>query len=330
MNLTELEKKADALLLRLRRRPGVYFKADHLAKNFITDESEFNGILALIKDWGYKIRYRADAMAFIKAPDILTPTEIVYKLKTKIIGRNITAYRSVKSTNDLAAELAESGAPEGTVVTAEEQTKGRGRLGRDWHSLAGAGIYVSVVLRPRFKPDRAPGLSIMTAVALADTVRKFCDGEVRIKWPNDILIYGRKTAGILTELSAEKDKINHVVVGAGINVNQRTKDFPEELRDSATSLRRVNRKKVSRVELLQTFLYNFEREYRDYPKHGLKKSHGKIKRYSSLIGRQIKLHGVRDFIEGTAVDIDFSGRLILEREGERIPITAGEVTVVKR
>ncbi|MFZ5980354.1 MAG: biotin--[acetyl-CoA-carboxylase] ligase [Candidatus Zixiibacteriota bacterium] len=330
MNQVELEKKADDLLLRLRRRPGVYFKANLLAKNLITDENEFTVILNLIKDLGYKIRFRSDTMAFIKAPDILTPTEISYRLKTKVIGHNITAYRSVKSTNDLAAELAEAGAPEGTIVTAEEQTRGRGRLGRDWHSPAGTGIYVSIILRPRFKPEKAPGLSIMTAVALADTINRFCNGEVRIKWPNDILINGRKTAGILTELVADKDKISHIVVGTGINVNLRGEDFPAELKDNATSLRRVNRKKVSRVEVLKTFLYFFEREYRDYPKYGLKKSHGKIKKYSSLLGQTIKILEGKNIIEGTAVDIDFSGRLILERNGVKTPISAGEVTVVKR
>jgi len=330
MNRTELEKQTDDLLLKIRRRPGSYFKIDNLAKTLKIDIAEFAELLVQVKEWGYKIRTRPDTLAFIKAPDFLTATETGYKLKTKIIGRSISAFRSVRSTNDLAAELAEKGAPEGTIVTAEEQTKGRGRLGRGWHSPAGAGIYVSIILKPRFKPDKAPGISIMTAIALADTVKKFCPGEVRIKWPNDILINGRKTAGILTELSADKNKINHIVVGVGINVNHRAEDFPEDLKNIATSLRRVNRKKVSRVELLKTFLYNFEREYKDYPKYQLKKSHDKIKRYSSLIGREIKIREGRNIVEGTAVDIDSSGRLIIERDGKTTPIIAGEVTVVKQ
>ena len=226
MNRTELERQADDLLLKIRRRPGTYFKIDNLAKNLKIDKTELLVLLAQIKEWGYKIRYQPDTLAFIKAPDFLTATEIGYNLKTKIIGRNISAFRSVKSTNDLAAELAENGASEGVIVTAEEQTKGRGRLGRAWHSPAGAGIYVSIILKPRINPDKAPGISIMTAVALADAVKKFCPGEVRIKWPNDILINGRKTAGILTELSAEKNKINHIVVGVGNERQSSVGGFP--------------------------------------------------------------------------------------------------------
>jgi len=329
MNPLELEQKADRLLLTLRKKPGVYFKITALEKTLKLDKLGVVEALAEIKKWGYKIRTRPDAVAFIKAPDHLTPTEIGYRLKTGIIGRNIVSYRSVKSTNNLAAELARNGAVEGTVVTAEEQTKGRGRLGRNWYSPPGTGIYASIVLKPKFKPEKAPGLSVMTAVALADAVKKFCDGDVRIKWPNDILINGKKTAGILTELTADKDRIDYVIIGVGINVNHGAGNFPDELKNIATSLRRVNRRKIDRVEFLKTFFVNFENEYKSYGRHQLKKAHSRIRKYSSLIGHEIKIQLGRRLIEGKVVDIDSTGQLILETDGKKIPIIAGEVTLVK-
>jgi len=152
---------------------------------------------------------------------------------------------------------------------------------------------------------------------------------VKIKWPNDLLIGGKKTAGILTELSAERDKINHVVVGIGINVNHGVGSFPEEIRATATSIRRAIRKKVNRVELLQRFLVYFEKEYETYSRHGLRKSLPKVRRYSSLIRCHVKIKSGKNITEGMAVDIGPDGSLILECDGARKTISAGEVTVVK-
>ncbi len=323
------EQKGDRLLLILRKKPGVYFKLTALEKNLKTDKAGLIEDLVQIKKWGYKFRTRSDAVAFIKAPDVLSSSEISYRLNTRIIGCRVLSYRAVKSTNDLATELADGGAPEGTLVTAEEQTSGRGRLGRKWHSPGGTGIYASLILRPEIKPENAPGISIMTAVALAQAIKKFTKGKVQIKWPNDVLINGRKTAGILTELSAENNKINHVIVGVGINVNHQATDFPDDLRNTATSLRRINRKKVNRAALLKSFLVEFEKMYALYPKHHLKKIHSRVRKLSSLIGNEIKILSGRQFLEGRAVDIDYDGRLILERNGKKIPVVAGEVTVVK-
>ena len=248
---------------------------------------------------------------------------------TKFVGQNIHAYKSVKSTNEIASFLAESGEKEGTVIVTEEQTQGKGRLGRRWHSPPKAGIYVSIILKPAFTPDEAPGLAIMTALALADTFGELTSGKIQIKWPNDILLNGKKVAGILTELSAEKKKINHVIIGIGINVNHTKEDFPDDLKTVATSLRIINKKKADRVNLLQSFLKAFENEYRKYQKNRLKTSLKKIRKYSSLIGSWIKLNYGNKIIEGLAVDIDTNGALIIEIEGEKISINSGEVTVIK-
>lgn len=329
MTKQEVEELADRLLERMRRRPGRFTAVASLTKAMKATAEEVDNSLRFLKALGYKVRQKKGLIAFISAPDTLISTEIAYGLKTKMIGRRIYAYRSVRSTNDIAAELAQAGEPEGTIVTAEQQTKGRGRLGRSWHSPPGCGIYVSTILKPKFAPGKAPGLAIMTSVALADAVSKFCQAQVNIKWPNDILINGKKAAGILTELSAEKDKIDYVIVGVGVNVNHRADDFPAELRASATSLRLANRRKVKRVALFHQFLRNLESEYRRYCKSQLSASHAKIRRYSSLIGHPVRLSIGRKIEGGVVIDIDAAGALILEQDGQRRAVTSGEVTLVK-
>jgi BirA family biotin operon repressor/biotin-[acetyl-CoA-carboxylase] ligase len=252
---TRFENLADDILLTIRSRPGRMRTLASLMARFQIGAEDLSLALQQITDWGYRVKRDRKGVTFLDAPDLLTDTEIGYRLKTKCIGRTIHAYNSVHSTNDIAARLASEGAPEGTIVTSEIQTKGRGRLSRSWHSPPETGIYSSIILRPKFASEQAPGLSIMTALALADTIETYCPDQTKIKWPNDVLISGRKVAGILTELSAEGRRIEHVVIGVGINVNHRAEDFPEELRSIATSVRRVTRRKQSRVELFQKFLF---------------------------------------------------------------------------
>lgn len=330
MGRLEIEQLADRLLPVLRKKPGAFTDYDSLAQKLKADKPSVQEAIETLASWDYKLKKRGEAVAFIEAPDVLTATEIAYGLKTKSIARNIFAYKAVKSTNDLAAEMAEGGQPEGTIVVADQQTKGRGRLGRRWYSPEGTGIYLSIVLKPEFPTEMAPAVSVLTAVALADTLVKYNPDDVRIKWPNDVLIGGRKVAGILTELAAEREKINHIIIGVGINVNQAAGDFPEEIRHLATSVRRSVKKKVRRVDLLQSFLANFEKEYAGYKRSGLKKSHAKIRKYSSLIGHEITIRSGRHEETGRAVDIDVDGRLVLERDGVKSLINAGEVTVAKR
>jgi len=325
----DLETLADQILLEIRPKPGRPCSFGSLAKRFRVSEPDIAAALSLIAAWDYRLKSGRREVTFLEAPDLLTATEIGCGLKTKIFGRTIHAYRSVKSTNDVAAQLAVSGSPEGTIVTAEEQTRGRGRLSRSWHSPLHTGVYVSVILRPGFPAEQAPGLSIMTALVLADTLEPYCPDRVRIKWPNDVLISGRKVAGILTELSAERQRIEHVILGVGVNVNQRAEDFPIQLKSTATSLRRVTRRKHSRVELVQRFLVRLEKEYAGYQKRGLRHSRTRLRRYSSLIGTQVKLARGREIVQGVAVDIEADGSLLLETDQGTISVSSGEVTMVK-
>ncbi|MCK4607154.1 MAG: biotin--[acetyl-CoA-carboxylase] ligase [candidate division Zixibacteria bacterium] len=326
----ELEGLADDLLLRIRSRPGAVVSVRSLARRFRTDESSVTSALHLVRDWGYKLRLSRSDVTFVSAPDILSATEITHGLKTKMFARTVFAYRSVKSTNDLAERAAADGAPQGTVIVAEEQTQGRGRFGRVWRSPPGSGVYMSIILRPHFQPGRAPAVSIITALALAETLEVLVPGKVRIKWPNDVLVSRKKVAGILTELTADQNRIEHLIVGVGINVNQKTGDFPEELRGMATSLRRSTGKKQRRVELLQRFLVNFEREYQRYQRSFLKPSRERLRRYSSLIGHDVNLAVGKRITSGRAVDIDDNGCLVIETATGLKAISSGEVTVVRQ
>jgi BirA family biotin operon repressor/biotin-[acetyl-CoA-carboxylase] ligase len=300
-----------------------------LKNKFSLSDNQLASVLSTIESWGYKTSLSANQISYISAPDTLIDTEIKFGLKTKFIGQSVNTYHSVKSTNDIASTLADSKIAEGTIVTAELQTKGKGRLGRSWHSPLKTGIYLSMILKPKFKPESAPAISVMTSFVLAETLNEFTNANIQIKWPNDVLLNGKKIAGILTELSAEKNKINYLVVGVGINVNQTADDFPLELKGIATSLRRVNRKKTNRVELLQTFLIRFEKEYLKYCEKKHLSSLKAINEYSSLLGKPVQLMRGRKIIKGIAKNIDKSGALILDVDRKNVVINSGEVTVIK-
>ena len=327
---SQLEELADRLLLKIRTQSSKLFEFTALSKSLKASPDEIAAAIAQLNQWGYSLETDNRGVKFISAPDSVIATEIGYGLKTKFIGHHVHCYQSVKSTNDIAVRLAESGAPDGTIVTAEQQTGGRGRFGRVWHSPPGCGVYLSVILRPVLHPEQAPGLSIMTALALAETLSEDLPGKVQIKWPNDVLISGKKTAGILTELAADHKKISYVVVGVGININHTSEDFPKELKPIATSVRIGLRKKCDRVALLQRFLVALEKEYRQYRTSLLKNSHQKIRMYSSLIGSEVLLKSGRRQIIGKVADIDGNGALMLEVDGKVQAVTSGEVTVMNR
>jgi BirA family biotin operon repressor/biotin-[acetyl-CoA-carboxylase] ligase len=290
--------------------------------------SIYEGIEEL-RRMGYKIEtQRGKGFKLLSVPDALIPLEIMENLKTKILGREIFSYRSLKSTNDLAYRLAEEKVPEGTLILAERQTAGKGRMGRRWYSPPEKGIWMSLILRPDIPPAKAPGLSLCTSLALAQTIKEKTGLGAKLKWPNDCLIEGKKVAGILLELSAELDRVNFVIIGVGINVNQSQKDFPRNLRGKATSLYRESGEKLPRVELLKSFLKNLEKIYINFKTFGLKYYHEEIKKYSTLLGKKVKLLYGKEKLKGRVVDIDENGSLVLEtRKGKKI-ITAGEVTLI--
>ncbi len=327
----QLKLLAEKIILTIRNNDKKFFSQKSLAKRFKVKFENITSATELLTEWGYKLKFNSKdkSLNFLSSPDILSDTEIKYKLKTKVIGQNVLAYNRVKSTNDIASTMAMAKAkvPHGTIITANEQTRGRGRLGRSWHSPPGSGIYLSIILKPRFSPDKAPGISIMTALALAETINEFLPGKVQIKWPNDVFINGKKTSGILTELSAEKNKINYLIVGIGINVNQPPGSFPDEIKETATSIRKVLRKKTNRADLLKSFLLNFEKEYDLYCKNQLSDSLKRLKKYSYLQDKHVRIISGNEKIDGKVIGLSSDGSIILEQKKETISVASGEVTI---
>ena len=259
-------------------------------------------------------------------PDKLIPEEISHKLGTKIIGKKIYSYETTDSTMDVAHRLAQSGSREGTVIFSEGQSKGRGRMGREWLSPKGKGIYLSLILRPDVSPADAPKITLMSAVAVANTIRKATHLGALIKWPNDILINNRKVCGILTEMSAEINTVKYIVLGIGINVNTAKADLPKE----ATSLKAEVGESVARVELTQELLRELEHQYSIFKEKGFKTIIEKWRGLSHTLGEEVKIVCQNKKIEGMAVDLDMSGALVVRLDsGFTEHIMAGDVLMVR-
>ena len=240
-------------------------------------------------------------------PDKLFPDEISIGLNTKIVGRQIHYYESVDSTMDIAMELALKGCPEGTIVCAETQHKGRGRFGRIWQSAKYKGIYFSLVLKPKLLPLECPKLTLLAAVSSCEAIRKLSGLDCLIKWPNDLIVSNKKVGGILTEMNAEADQIKFVIVGIGINVNTPSNMLPPK----AGSLKELAGKRFSRLDLLRTILQNIDRQYLIFQKGDSQSIIDKWRKYSSTIGHRVKVISQNETIEGQAMDIDSDGGLIV-------------------
>jgi birA, biotin-[acetyl-CoA-carboxylase] ligase region len=212
-----------------------------------------------LKDDGYEISSAPKKGYVLKSvPKLLYPEEILSGLKTTLFGRNIHYFDEAGSSNDIAKKMAET-AEEGTIVIVEQQTGGRGRLGRQWASPKG-GIWFSTILKPRIALAAASRLTLTFGLSVAKTLRQ--NGfDAKIKWPNDVLVGGKKVSGILTEVEAEIDTVEYVVIGIGINANMSLKDIPEDLRENSTTLRDESGKSIDRVEFLQELLFEMEQEY---------------------------------------------------------------------
>lgn len=262
-------------------------------------------------------------------PDSIPAPLFLSRLKSRVIGREIYSYKTIGSTNETARRMAESGATEGTIILADRQTKGRGRLGRSWHSPASLGLHFSLILRPRIPIDRVPALSLVAALAVCRVTDRVAGLESGVKWPNDCLIGKRKMAGILVEVSAELDSLSYAILGIGININHQKKDFPRGLRSIATSIAIESGQTIERVGFLQKLIYEFEKSYNNFTRYGLRFIGPELVERSTVINRDITVRIGKKKISGRAVGLDQKGALrMLTKQGVRT-ITAGEVTLRK-
>jgi BirA family biotin operon repressor/biotin-[acetyl-CoA-carboxylase] ligase len=297
----------------------------------LTQEELDENIKSLEKD-GYVFNSSQNlGYQLIESPNLLLPYELQRGLETNYIGKKIHYFHEVDSTNNVAKKLAEDGAEEGTIVIAETQTRGRGRLGKTWLSPTG-GIWMSIILRPHSPPADAPQLTLMTGVAVAKTLQKECGLDVGIKWPNDILIGEKKVCGILTEANAKFNTLDYVVVGIGIDANVDTKVFPSDLRNGATSLKNELNKEIKGVSLVQQFLKNFEEIYGDFTAGKFPEILGEWRRLSKTIGSYVEVRKqLGKIVRGEAIGITNTGALILELDdGNLRKVISGECLHIQK
>lgn len=255
----------------------------------------------------------------------MTSDRILKGLKTKSFGRNLLWLEKTTSTNDVVAELARQGAPEGTVVAAETQTQGRGRQGRRWSSAVGKSLAFSILLRPKLHADELPEITLASAVAVARTLEDF-HFKPQIKWPNDLLLEGRKVCGILTEMGPKKDRMASVVLGIGINLNQTAGDFPKELEGIATSLYRISGRKTNRAHFFQKLLLHLEETYRRVLERHFSKILAEWRKRSVTLGRQVQVTQSHHVFYGQVVDADEKGALLVRNDlGIVERVTSGDV-----
>lgn len=245
--------------------------------------------------------------------DRVSEAEIADGLNTRLFGKaGYYYFEETGSTNHEAALLAEQQAPEGTVVIANHQTRGKGRNQRSWFSPAGGGIYLSLILRPAIPPTGAPKLSLLAAVAAAETLISLTKLEVLIKWPNDLLVRGKKIAGILAEMSGDAHAVNHVIVGIGINVNTAPGSFPGDIRDNATSVLAETGAPCQRSRVVRALLEHLEFYYSLFLTEGFERILSRWKELSRIKGREIQVDGSAGTLSGTVVGVDEEGALLLK------------------
>ncbi len=272
--------------------------------------------------FGYKL---------VSSPDALHADDLLARLgNTKVVGRDIQVFEQTTSTNDVVERLARDGVKEGAVVFAESQTKGRGRLGRKWSSPTHKGLWLSVLLRPDLRPQETTQLTVISATALRRAIKTVTGLSADIKWPNDLLLGGKKVAGILTEMSAETDRVRHVIIGIGVDVNQDASDLPGELRPIATSLKMESGDEISRAELATEVLRELDTDYARIGTGKFPEVADEWEAACVTIGRNVTVHiGNRKF-RGRAESLDDDGALLVRTEhGHLERITGGDVILEK-
>jgi len=278
--------------------------------------------IAALRQAGYEIRGRRSSGYLLAAvPDRLGPAELAPHLRGS--WRRVEWRALLDSTQNLARDLARQGAPEGTLVVTESQTAGRGRLGRGWHSPPGCNLYGSIVLRPPLAPAGVPALALVIGLAVSDAVRETAGIATTLKWPNDVLLADRKVAGILTELDAEVERVHHVIVGIGVNLN--TDEFPPELATKATSLRLVTGRPVDRVRFTAGLLAALEARYRRFLADGFAAMRPEWEASAALTGKEVRVTAPEGEVSGRVLGVDDDGALRLAGPRGELRIVAGEI-----
>ncbi|MDO8869997.1 MAG: biotin--[acetyl-CoA-carboxylase] ligase [Methanobacteriaceae archaeon] len=305
---------------------GKYVLLEEITSLLNINTKELKENIESLKEKGYDFNSSPEVgIQLVESPNLILPYEVKRGLETDYIGQNIHYFSEIDSTNNVAKKMAEEGAPEGTIIIAETQTRGRGRRGKQWISPAG-GVWMSIILRPQIPPSEAPQLTLMTGVAVAKAIKNKFGLDVGIKWPNDILIGSKKVCGILTEANAKFSTIDYVVVGIGIDANVNTENFPSDVQKSATSLKKELNEDIMGPELVQEFLKIFEDTYNEFKEGNFPEILGEWRRMSKTIGSRVEVRKqLGKIVRGEAVGITNEGALILELDnGNLRKVISGE------
>lgn len=319
------------ILAILRQAQGEYISGEELSRQLGVSRTAIWKHMHALKEEGYQIVSHSRRGYLLEAiSEFLLPAEIKHNLATTCLGQEVQWFEQLDSTNNEAKKLAAAGAPEGTVVIAEEQLGGRGRIARGWFSPKSKGIWFSLILRPKFPPYEASKCTLMAAVAVAKAIRAETGVNCGIKWPNDILYQGKKLVGILTEMSAEMDAVNYIVIGCGINVNIAADEFPPELADAAVALASVASNTISRTSLLQRILCEMESCYQEVLQGGFAGVLAAWKALSVTLGQDVEVIGLDRHFSGRAIDLDEQGSLLVQTAERLETVVAGDVSIRPR
>jgi len=317
----------EAILHLLKDRSGQFVSGEEISRQVgVTRSAIWKGIEKL-REEGYQISGQShQGYKLVTSPDRLTAQELTWNFKPKRIGSQIHAYETTQSTMGIARQLASGSAPDGTVVMAEAQSKGRGRLGRVWTSPKAKGIYTSILLKPQMALKEVPLVTLMVAVGVARAIEQQTGLKPEIKWPNDLLLGGRKVAGILTELDAELDRIHFVIVGIGMNVNSAQSSLPE----GATALSLELGHKVDRVQMARGLLEALDQVYDVCLNEGFASILEAWRGYAHFLSGQVRVSIQGREVVGQAMDIDDSGALLVRQPTGRVEtVAAGDVLLMR-
>lgn len=314
----------DKILRIFTRHKDTYVSGEDISEELGVSRASIWKHIEVLRNLGYDIEASPHlGYKLIARPDRLIPEEIKEDLKTKFLGRKILTYESLDSTNDTAYQLAERGEKEGTIVIAESQKKGKGRLGRHWASPKG-GIYLSCILKPDIEPKEVAKITLVSAVAVCASIREIVNVSAMVKWPNDIIIRGKKVCGILTEMKAEQDKVDFVIVGIGVNVDTHINLLPK----GSTSLIKESDGKVSKVALTKMILENLEHYLGLFKEDGFNRIRDEWRNFSATLGKHVKVQCHNEKIEGQALDVDDDGALVVRLDsGLQRRVLSGDVVI---
>ena len=314
-------------ILEILKLSNEYTSGEELSKRMGVTRAAVWKVIAKLKEEGYVIESVTNrGYRLVSSPDVLTGPEISPYLTTEKLGRNVFFYSITDSTNRRARIESENGAPDGSLFIAEEQTAGRGRLGKMWVAPPKTGVWMTLLLRPSVQPEDITQITLLAGLAVCRAIENVAGLPAQIKWPNDVVIRGKKVCGILTEMSAEAERIECLICGMGINVN--TESFPEDLSNAATSLVLESGIKQPRARLAAEVMNCFEKYYVPFLTDGVTDSF--LEEYKSCcvtLGRDIRAIQRGEVLIGTAEDITERGELLIRSKGEMLTLSSGEVSV---